>query len=157
MKFSKMLAAACAATMAMSCMAVPAMAADEQDGQQASTKLTCTVTGSYTITVPQTVAMTGEAGTGEKSATIDVTLKGDIAENQRVVVETTAPIMTNTRESSLKKTATVTAPKMVWTRSDLLANSGEGTKSEYVVKATLTPGDWAGTAIFNCSLGYPPQ
>lgn len=147
MKFTKMLAAACAATMAMSCMAVPAMAADEQ---QASTKLTCTVTGSYTITVPQTVAMTGEAGTGEKSATINVTLKGDIAENQQVTVATTAPTMTRTGSGSVE--ASVTAPKTVWSRDDLQANSGDGTSSEYVVKATLTPGDWTGTATFNCSL-----
>lgn len=49
-------------------------------------------------------------------------------------------------------TATVTAPKTQWDRTDALANNGDGTTSDYTVKAALTPGDWSGTAEFSCSI-----
>lgn len=147
MKLRKTLSAIVACVMAASVMAVPAFAADAKTG---STQITATVTGDYTLTVPQTVAMTGSAGTGEKSATVTVNIKGDIAEDKQVTVTTTAPVMKRTGSKDV--TATVTAPKTAWTRTDLLANSNAGTTSNYVVKATLTPGDWTGTLVFNCSL-----
>lgn len=148
MKLNKFLSAAIACAMAMSVYATSAFAADVSSG---STTINATVTGGYTITVPQTVTMTGAAGTGEKTATIPVNVKGDIAENQIVTVKTTAPTMKCTGAKEV--TATVTAPKTTWNRADVIANTNAGTTSDYTVKATLTPGAWTGTAVFNCTLG----
>lgn len=79
MKLKRLMASACTAAMAFGCLTVPALADDEQ---QVSTGLTASVPSSYTITVPQSVVMTSDTGTGEKAAIIEVVLKGDIAENQ---------------------------------------------------------------------------
>lgn len=148
MKLNKFLSAAVACAMAMSVCATSAFAADVSSG---STTINATVTGGYTITVPQTVTMTGAAGTGEKTATIAVNVKGDIAENQVVTVKTTAPTMKCTGSKDV--TATVTAPKTTWNRADVIANANAGTTSNYTVSATLTPGEWTGTAVFACTLG----
>lgn len=43
----------------------------------------------------------------------------------------------------------VMASKTQWNRSELL---GDGTSSDYSATATLTPGDWLGTVVFNCLL-----
>lgn len=123
---------------------------NKSTNQTGSTNVTATVSGSYTLVVPQTVAMTGTDGTGEKTATIPVCIKGDIGENQKVTVTTVAPVMKATGSADV--TATVDAPKTEWNRADVIANSNEGTTSNYTVKATLTPGEWAGTATFNCTL-----
>ena len=148
MKLKRLMASACTAAMAFGCLTVPALADDEQ---HVSTDLTASVPSSYTITVPQSVVMIGDTGTGEKTAIIKVVLKGDIAENQQVTVTPVAPTMT--RSGSNPVEAEIEAPKLIWNCDDLLANDGEGTKSEYIVEATLTPGDWVGVATFNCSLG----
>lgn len=123
---------------------------NQSTNQTGSTNVTATVSSSYTLVVPQTVAMTGADGTGEKTATIPVCIKGDIGENQKVTVSTVAPMMK--AAGSADVTATVDAPKTEWNRADVIANSNEGTTSNYTVKATLTPGEWAGTATFNCTL-----
>lgn len=122
----------------------------QSTNQTGSTNVTATVSGSYTLVVPQTVAMTGAAGTGEKTATIPVCIKGDIGENQKVTITTVAPVMKATGSADV--TATVDAPKTEWNRADVIANNNKGTTSNYMVKATLTPGEWTGTATFNCTL-----
>ena len=94
--------------------------------------------------------MSGTGGTGVKSAIISVTLKGDIPEDKAVNVTTTAPVMKCTGAKDV--TATVETPKTSWNRTDLLANSNAGTKSDYTVHATLTPGEWSGVATFNCTM-----
>lgn len=124
--------------------------ASQSTNQTCSTDITATVSGSYTLVVPQTVAMTGADGTGEKTATIPVCVRGDIGENQKVTVTTVAPVMKATGSANV--TATVDAPKTEWNRADVIANSNEGTTSNYTVKATLTPGEWTGAATFNCTL-----
>lgn len=124
--------------------------ANQSTNQTGSTNVTATVSGSYTLVVPQTVAMTGADGTGEKTATIPVCVRGDIGENQKVTVTTVAPVMKATGSANV--TATVDAPKTEWNRADVIANSNEGTTSNYTVKATLTPGEWTGAATFNCTL-----
>lgn len=124
--------------------------ANQSTNQTGSTNVTATVSGSYTLVVPQTVAMTGADGTGEKTATIPVCIKGDIGENQKVTVTTVAPVMKSAGSADV--TATIDAPKTEWNRADVIVNSNEGTTSNYTVKAMLTPGEWDGTATFNCTL-----
>lgn len=115
-----------------------------------STNLTASVASGYIISIPQSVILSGSSdGSGTKSATIPVLIKGDIAEEANVVVTTEAPIMK--RAGSKDVTATVTEPdKTTWSRT---ACTGDGTKRNYIVSADLTPGDWKGTMTFNCSLG----
>lgn len=148
MKMNKLCATAMAVVMAMSAAAVPAFADDA--AKSATTNVTATVNGSYSIIVPESITLTGTSGTGVKSAIISVTLKGDIPEDKTVNVTTTAPVMKCTGAKDV--TATVETPKTSWNRTDLLANSNAGTKSDYTVQATLTPGEWSGVATFNCSL-----
>lgn len=115
-----------------------------------STAVNAEIPPIYTLIVPESVTMTEENGTGEKTATIPVTVKGDIGLTQKITVTTTPPIMQRAGASDV--TATITAPKTQWDRTDALANNGDGITSNYTVKATLTPGDWSGTAEFSCSI-----
>lgn len=112
-----------------------------------STNVTAEVPGDYTITVPETVALTGDTGSGEKTATVKVTLKGDVAEDQTVTVTVNDPVMK--RSGAQDVPVAVTTPKTSWNRNELL---NDGTSSDYVVKATLTPGDWTGIMTFECKL-----
>ena len=112
-----------------------------------STNVTAEVPGDYTITVPETVELTGDTGSGEKTATVKVTLKGDVAEDQTVTVTVNDPVMK--RSGAQDVPVAVTAPKTSWNRDELL---NDGTSSDYVVKATLTPGDWTGIMTFECNL-----
>lgn len=146
MNLKKPISAMMTTMLAVSMATVPAFAASTLD-QSSSTDVTASVSSSYTIVVPQTVAMTGDAGTGEKTATVSVTVKGDIPEDQTVTVSTTAPVMK--RDGSGDVTAKVTSPKTTWNRTELL---NTGTKSDYTVAATLTPGSWSGVMTFSCSL-----
>ena len=91
MKMNKLCATAMAVVMAMSAAAVPAFADDA--AKSATTNVTATVNGSYSIIVPESVTLSGTGGTGVKSAIISVTLKGDIPEDKAVNVTTTAPVM----------------------------------------------------------------
>lgn len=118
--------------------------------KSAMTTVNASVNGNYSITVPERVTLTGSGGTGVKTASLDVTLKGDIPEDKVVTVTTVPPVMI--RSGAKDVTATVETPKTTWSRDDLLANSKDGTKSEYTVSATLTPSDWTGTATFSCSM-----
>lgn len=119
-------------------------------GKSGSTNLTASVASGYTISIPQSVTLSGSSdGSGIKSATIPVLIKGDISEEANVVVTTEAPTMKRTGSKDV--TATVTEPdKTTWSRT---ACAGDGTKRNYTVSANLTPGDWKGTMTFNCSLG----
>lgn len=105
------------------------------------------VESNYLLLVPQTVVLTNSTGgTGTYSSDFNVSVKGDIGESQTVTVATTAPTMQRTGAKDV--VATVTAPKTKWNRDEVLA----ATASTYTVKADLTPGTWAGTMIFNCSI-----
>lgn len=120
---------------------------DADGSHTGSTNVTAEVPGDYTITVPETVALTGDTGSGEKTATVKVTLKGDVAEDQTVTVTVNDPVMK--RSGAQDVPVAVTAPKTSWNRDELL---NDGTSSDYVVKATLTPGDWTGIMTFECNL-----
>lgn len=81
-------------------------------------------------------------------------LRGDVRENQAVTVDVTNPVMKCTGSQNV--TATVdTAPKTVWNRTEIAVGDtigATGTTVIYPVSAKLTPGDWVGTATFNCTL-----
>ena len=95
------------------------------------------------------------SGTYVNNEHCKVNLRGDIRENQTVTVSVTNPIMKC--EGSQDVTANVdTSSKTVWNRDDLKVGAtigATGTDTIYPVSAVLTPGDWVGTAIFNCTLG----
>lgn len=180
MKTKKIMAAACAATLALSCMAVPAFAEDVEDptlGEHSAaeeeiatgaetvvkdhqtTKVYASVNGFYTITVPESINLhkgADDKGTGlyTNDQHCKVNLRGDVRENQTVTVAVTNPVMKC--DGSQAVTATVnTDSKTVWNRADLAVGTtvGEtGTTTVYPVSAQLTPGDWVGTATFNCTL-----
>ena len=182
MKAKKIFAAACAASMAMSCMAVPAFAAKDPsvtlgehsakaeepatgattvERNHQSTKVYAAVNGFYTITVPESINLhkenkAADFGTGIYTNTehCKVNLRGDIRENQTVTVSVTNPVMKCT--GSRDVTANVdTSSKTVWTRDDMKVGDtvgATGTDTIYPVSAELTPGDWEGTATFNCTL-----
>ena len=181
MKAKKIFAAACAASMAMSCMAVPAFAqvpgdatlgehsakaeepatgATTVEKNHQSTKVYAAVNGFYTITVPESINLHKENkadfGTGIYTNTehCKVNLRGDIRENQTVTVSVTNPVMKCTGSQDV--TANVnTSSKTVWTRDDMKVGDtvgATGTDTIYPVSAELTPGDWEGTATFNCTL-----
>ena len=124
--------------------------AEVSAAKSASTALTATANSTYTITVPESVAMTSSSsGAGAYTGTVPVNLKGDIEENAKIVVTATATTMTcGTSSAAVSFTA---KPKTEWTRTDLLNN---GTTSNYKVQATLTPGQWKGTATFSCEKLY---
>ena len=94
--------------------------------------------------------MSGPMGTGEKVANIPVTIKGDIGEKQQIILTADAPTMRRQGSSDVISTAEIS--KSIWNRDDVVANNGDGTVSNCVIKAVLTPGEWSGAAVFNCSL-----
>lgn len=117
----------------------------------ASTQLLASATAVYTITVPETVKLTGvDSGPGSYTADITMTLKGDVEENAVIVVSVDGGTMTNTAG----KTAAVTVSnqtKSKWSRADLL---NDGTSATCKVSAELDPGHWTGTATFSCEKQY---
>jgi len=86
----------------------------------ATTALVADVTSGYTITVPETVALSKSTdGSGTYTGTIPVNLKGSVGSNEKVTVTTTVTDMTDA--SGTKAPVTFTAkPKTVWSYSDLL-------------------------------------
>lgn len=67
-----------------------AIALTDTSDKEASTEVKASVESSYTLIVPESVSMVGDNGTGEKTATIPVRLKGDIPEGKAVYVTTDA-------------------------------------------------------------------
>lgn len=60
--------------------------------KSATTTVNASVNGNYSITVPERVTLTGSGGTGVKTASLDVTLKGDIPEDKVVTMfQVTSP------------------------------------------------------------------
>ena len=115
-----------------------------------STKVNATVAPSYTLTVPESITLTGaKTGTGVYTGTVPVNIKGDIEENAKIVVSASATAMTSGNNSAAVTFTSV--PKTEWNRTDLL---NSGTTADYKVQATLTPGKWTGTATFSCEKLY---
>lgn len=112
----------------------------------ASTTVEAYVPTLYSLIVPESVTLGGNAGSGEKTATLPVMVKGDIGLSQEVNVSTTPPTMKSNKAADVL--ASVETPKAVWNRDDTLASI----TSNYTVKANLTPGDWSGTVSFVCSV-----
>lgn len=115
----------------------------------ATTALVADVNSGYTITVPETVALSKSTdGSGAYMGTIPVNLKGSVGSSEKVTVTTAISDMTDAAGATAPVTFTA-KPKTVWSYSDLLNG---GTTSNYVVSATLTAGSWKGTATFSCML-----
>lgn len=112
----------------------------------ASTTVEAYVPTLYSLIVPESVTLGGNSGSGEKTATLPVMVKGDIGLSQEVNVSTTPPTMKSSKAADVL--ASVETPKTVWNRDDALA----GIVSNYTVKATLTPGNWSGTVSFACAI-----
>lgn len=117
-----------------------------------STQVTAAVASSYSIIVPQAITLDGSGQSGTYSKTFAVTVKGDIGENQQVTVTATPPTMKCTGCADVPATF-ATGYKTTWSRAEAAANAYAGTAANYTVSATLTPGEWTGTATFACSLG----
>lgn len=149
----------------------PSAKAYTKEQNHQSTKVYAAVNGMYVLTVPESINLhnTDKSDIGSGLYVNDkhckVNLKGDIGYEKVVSVTVTNPVMQS--EGASDKTATVdTTTKTVWNRNDLLAGatedaSGEfsdpvGTSVVYPVSAELTPGDWVGTATFNCTMGEAP-
>lgn len=145
MKRTKFLSAAVACAMAAMMCATSAFAATS-----GSTKVNATVAPSYTLTVPESITLTGaKTGTSVYTGTVPVNIKGDIEENAKIVVSASATAMTSGNNSAAVTFTSV--PKTEWNRTDLL---NSGTTADYKVQATLTPGKWTGTATFSCEKLY---
>lgn len=112
----------------------------------ASTTVEAYVPTLYSLIVPESVTLGGDAGSGDKTVTFPVTVKGDIGLSQEVNVSTTPPTMKSSKAADVL--ASVETPKTTWNRDDALA----GVTSNYMVKANLTPGDWSGTVYFACTI-----
>lgn len=112
----------------------------------ASTMVEAYVPSLYSLIVPESVTLDGEGGSGEKTATLPVIVKGDIGLSQKVSVSTTPPTMKSSKAADVL--ASVETPKTVWNRDDSLS----GIASNYTVKANLSPGNWSGTVSFVCSV-----
>ena len=150
----------------------PPVKAYTKEQNHQSTKVYAAVNGMYVLTVPESInlhnADKSDIGSGlyVNDKHCKVNLKGDIGYEKVVSVTVTNPVMQS--KGAADKTATVdTTTKTVWNRNDLLAGatedaSGEfsdpvGTSVVYPVSAELTPGDWVGTATFNCTMGEAPN
>lgn len=114
-------------------------------------QVTAAVESSYTLIIPSAISLTnaenGKTGSGTYKNTFDVTVKGDIGENQKVIVSVVPPTQ---QYAGLAGVATSFegTPKTEWNREDV---AGEGTAAPYTLKAeSLTPGTWTGTATYNC-------
>ena len=123
-----------------------------QPSTSGSTQVTAEVASTYSIIVPQAITLDGSGQSGTYSKTFAVTVKGDIGENQQVTVTATPPTMKCAGCADVAAAFTA-GYKTTWNRSEAAANSCAGTAADYTVSATLTPGEWTGTATFACSLG----
>lgn len=146
---NRFISAVLAAAMALSMNWMFAYA-DVGTPKTTSATLKATANSTYTITVPESVAMTSASGgAGNYTGTVPVNIKGDIEENAKIVVSASATAMTSGNKSAAVTFTSV--PKTEWNRTDLL---NSGTTANYKVQATLTPGKWTGTATFSCEKLY---
>ena len=140
---------------------------DTSEKSHQDAKVYASANGSYILTVPESINLHNvekkDLGSGlyTNDKNCKVNLRGDVRQDQVVVVTVTEPVMQS--EGSKDVDANVdTSSKTVWNRDDLFtgATAGEdgsyteptGVTTVYPVSAELTPGDWVGTAMFNCSL-----
>lgn len=145
---------------------------DTSEKSHQDAKVYASANGSYILTVPESINLHNvekkDLGSGlyTNDKHCKVNLRGDVRQDQVVVVTVTEPVMQS--EGSKDVDATVdTSSKTVWNRDDLFtgATAGEdgsytdpiGVTTIYPVSAELTPGDWVGTAMFNCSLETVPS
>ena len=115
--------------------------------------VTAAVNSNCTIVIPESVTLSkadNVAGSGEYTKSFEVKVKGDVPEDGTVTITATNPTLKATGAKDV--TAVLTMDKTQWNRSDIIANSGEGTASNCTLTATLTPGTWTGTMTYNIVL-----
>lgn len=125
----------------------------DTETSSSTTNVTATVNSNCTILIPEGVTLTKDdnvVGSGEYTKSFEVIVKGDVPEDGTVTITATNPTLKATGAKDV--TATLTMDKTQWNRSDIIANSGEGTASNCTLKATLTPGTWTGTMTYNIVL-----
>lgn len=107
-----------------------------------------TLPSSYTVRIPKKVVLEGTAG---GSGTYKVTVSGDIAGNETIVVkpDVNAVDMEQTGKDSVP--ATITQTKTEWTVEDNGLASGVSTTGT-ITASGLTAGSWKGTFNFDISL-----
>ena len=131
-----------------------------------SVKVYASANGSYVLRVPESINLhntdKSDLGSGiyKNDTDCQITLRGDVRQDQKITVTVTNPTMQS--EGCEDKPANVdVSSKTVWNRDDLFAGAAQddgsyseptGTSTVYPVSAELTPGDWVGTATFNCTL-----
>lgn len=128
---------------------------DTSDTETSSgtTNVTASVSSNCTIVIPESVTLSktdNVAGSGEYTKSFEVKVKGDVPEDGTVTITATNPTLKATGAKDV--TAVLTMDKTQWNRSDIIANSGEGTASNCTLTATLTPGTWTGTMTYNIVL-----
>lgn len=132
MKMKKLIAAALSFVMMLGINTAPVFAATSKS---ASTAITAEVGSGYTVTVPENRADQHDYRNRHVYGYDCCQHQGDVAANQTVTVAATAPTMKDTAGNSVAATFTST-PKTKWSRTDM---QGNGTTSNYVVSASLTP------------------
>lgn len=125
----------------------------DTETSSSTTNVTATVNSNCTIVIPESVTLSkadNVAGSGEYTKSFEVIVKGDVPEDATVTITANNPTLKAAGAKDV--TATLTMDKTQWNRTDIIANSGEGTASNCNLKATLTPGTWTGTMTYNIVL-----
>lgn len=107
---NRFISAVLAAAMALSMNGMFAYA-DVGTPKTTSATLKATANSTYTITVPESVAMTSASGgAGNYTGTVPVNIKGDIEENAKIVVSASATAMTSGNNSAAVTFTSVPKP-----------------------------------------------
>lgn len=133
----------------ISSMAVDAFAADAML-QSGSTSVTATVSNTYTLTIPEKIALTSSAkGSGTYTGTISVKLSGNIAKTAKITVSASKPLMhAEGSSSTMDRYANCSLSKQTWSFDDVK----NGVSSNCTISAELTPGNWSGTCNISATL-----
>ena len=166
MKMKKMAAALMCATMACSCLAVPAFAEDTTVNEASTQQITvgADVVSSFTVVIPKTVTLTKtDGGSGDYTATFDVKAYGDIGDKEVLTVTPDASVTLTGSKASATVTATTDNGKDAaavtalneFKRSDASFGSTvetAKTNQHTILAQQLTPGTWSGNMAVNITL-----
>ena len=114
-------------------------------------EVTAEVASSFTVIVPKEVNLSSDTfGSGTYTANIPITVKGDIAINELITVDTADSIKLEDDKSNSVH-AVITKGKTEFNFDDLTGD--KEVTANHLVTAELTPGEWEGTAEFYINLG----
>lgn len=104
----------------------------------------------YTITVPQSVALTSPiTGTGTYSGTVSVKIAGSIGDDEQLCISAPSTMTMSNGYTDVDATIN-TDSKTVWSKSEVSAGQAQ---NDYNISANLTPGTWTGTETFYVRVG----